>query len=1109
LYLNNEQDLLALETDQVTIKRVVNSQGQSDYYLNESRCRLKDIENILMDTGLGKNSYSIVGQGQVTSIINSKPEVLRQLFEESAGISKHKARKAETEKRLEENNSDLQRIADLISELKKQLPSLKEGAEKAREYKKLYSRLKKLEVNLLHDKWEQKKDELTELYSDYKDLQKQLEKHQKSFTQLNKKLEEKKQTLEKTEDALREKKDEYYTLKAKKEETKNKLDINREKQRALKRENEEKEGQLRKAKQRITKIQEEKEFLREKISQVKKNKQQQEEKLAHKEKEITEKKNTISELKAKIEKIRDKFLEDEDLEQLKSEKNKLEENIKFTKKRLKEITVNSKLKLQQTKKVLAEKEKLTKQLKAIKQKIASQKKQIEKGKQKRLQIAGHLDEIREKHEKIVQRFRDYNSRLDFLQEREKNYRGFYQGVKSILKNEDQFPGLIDVIAHILQVEKRLEKAVAAALGSRMQNIVVKTDRTARQGIEFLQSHNAGQATFLPLNMIQGYQINENNLGLKDIDGYIGIGSDLVSLSIEDNNLCKYLLGKIIFVQNMKVATRIAKKTNSKHKIVSLKGNIINPGGAMTGGSSKNRQQQFLERKREIQDLQEKISALEEKKEQTGKQLAQQQEKRATNKQKINEKSKKLQQLEMDKNSLQKDLENQKNEISRYHSTLQELIGEYQSQIKDLYQMQKKYKQRKKDLLVFDQDFAREKEKINNIKAEIAKKENELASYQEEKTAIKIEIATLEQKLKDLQQDIEDNKNTISNTQQKKETIKTRINEIAKKQKDLKEQEANLKTQIKEFKHQVQKAEKRIEELDEKSNRKKETVNNLEKKVEPARQKLESYKDNLHQMDLKISRIENSQQRRQEKLKEEYNFIPGKDSPAEKIEIDNYARVERKIKKLKKEINKLLPVNEAAIEEYEELKERVEYLTDQREDLLEARNSLKKVIDEIEKNMGQLFYETYIQVKEEFEDIFQELFAGGQAELKLTEPDDYLHTGVDIAAQPPGKQLKELSLLSGGERALTAIALVFAFLQVNPSPLYILDEIDAPLDDANLAKFTDFIERYSEIAQFIIITHRKYMMSRVDTLYGVTMEESGISRVLSLKLNEEGVKFARN
>lgn len=1101
LYLNNKNDILSIDDDRVKIAREVNKEGESDYILNGSICRLKDIKKLLMDTGLGTDSYSIVGQGQITSILNSKPQKLREFFEEAAGISKHKARKQEAEKRLEKTNQKLQRIKDLIRELEKQLSLLETSAQKAKKYKHLKNELSSLEINLLLDNWEKYDTELSKVKSDKLFLKNKLEEKDNQYNKQNNKLKKEKEELEKKENYLSTKRDNFYRLKTKKEEVNNKLNLLTEKRKGLIREKDSLFNHLDELKDNKQQLSSKKNNTLINFEKVKKEEKELEQKLLIKKDKFKTQEKKLRDKKEQLSSLQEHVMDDDgELKGLNTEVEKYKEKIKFNRNRIEDLSEQKRNFIIELEEKISHKKRVQSKLNELKREELDLEKKLKQYRQEASQQKEKLIQFKNDYEQLTDRLKQKKSRLTLLQDMENDYEGYYRGVKNILKNKNKFSGLIGVVADLFEVEEKYEQAIETVLGAKLQNIIVKDDHTARKGIKYLKKNKYGRATFLPLNMVKGREVNINKLGVKGIDGFLGLASDMVSCKSNLKKIKKYLLGRILVASNIDSGSKIAKTINSRLRIVSLDGDLINPGGAMTGGSSKNNNRGLLRRSRKIEKLKKDIDKLEkdiEIKKSKGLKIKNRAEA-------VEENIKKMQdclhQLELKKNNIINDLNNIKKENKQIRSRLiqsKQEINELKDEISNFKDAKNELKEK---ITLINNNYSRDKGKIEDWNKELNNIEERKEHISQEVTDLKVELASTVQKrenssdkLNNFQETIADNDNKIISTKNKVEEVEQKIKQIKEQKRELKEQKERLKTRL-------QKLNNECEQLNLAINKKKETVSKLEDKEEILRKEVNKLKDQLHKIDLKISRLENKKERNKEKLNEEYEIEPGEDN-VERINITNYKGIEKKIKELKNAINKLKPINLGAIEEFEELKERVEYLQSQEQDLIEAQNSIKKIITEIENKMGNLFFSTFKEVKGEFDSVFKKLFDGGKAKLKLVEPDNLLTTGVEISAQPPGKQLKKLSLMSGGERALTAIALVFAFLKVNPSPIYILDEIDAPLDDANVVRFARFIRKYSQYAQFIVITHRKDMMTRADTIYGITMEESGISKLVSLRMND--------
>lgn len=1100
LLLDNSDNLLPVDAGEIKITREVNQEGMSDYYINDSSCRLKDIQNLLLDSGLDTDSYAIVGQGQITSIINSRPGKLRELFEEAADILKHKKRKQESEKSLEKTERKLQRIKDLIWELEKQTAPLKKEKEKAIKYRRLKDRLRSLEVSLLLDRWERYSAELKSNQKDEDFLQKQLQEKKERYKIINKRFEEKKNKLNSLRESLEQKKDKLYSLKTKLKEMKNKNELLQEKHHGLDREKKnvsehrrdliKKKEQLRQKKDDTsTKIKNIKTYIDTEKERLKKLRQ----KLHVKENMADEKENSLNSLQKHV-------MNDGRLSKLKIETQRLAEKINNTRKKLNDLKKKKK-NLRNDMDMLEYKiSALEKKLITVREDIRSHNTLQQRLEDEYIKIVQKLKKEQQQEKEVKEKANRVTSRLEYIREREEGYEGYYRGVKNILSANEKFSGVIGTVADILLVEKKYETAVEAALGSRLQNIVVKEDKTARKCIKYLKKSNKGRATFLPLNMIRVSELPSEKK-LKNNKGFLGTANRLVSCRNNLEKIKNYLLGRILVASDLESAVNISRNINSRYKIVTLDGDIINPGGAISGGSQQKKGSELLGRKRIIEELTEKNKVIKRKLSSIQNRVKEIEDNLSRVKLARKKNTDVIQKLKLKANNLKNYLDNINHRFQEKKQGYEQVTAASKQKNQQLIQLQREKTGAKKEVAAIDSNQSRDKEKISSLEDTLQTLRQDIAKINEKITTNKVKLASRKEKLTNLQErrkelkyqlkqieiDLKNYLDTFDNLEQK-------INNIKEKQNNLAEKRSTTEIKLKEL-------ENRCFEIKEKISLREAKHQKLKEKTSSFQSKVSELKERLHKLELKQSRLKAKKESTLEHLQENYDLSPGEADSEMRIEIQDYGEIKKKIKELKNSISNLGEVNTGSIREYEELQERINFLYEQEQDLIEARDSLKKVISEIEEKMGEKFHTTYSQVKNEFENIFQKLFSGGKARLKLTEPDELLKTGVEISAQPPGKQLKKLSLMSGGERALTAIALVFAFLQVNPSPIYILDEIDAPLDDANVVRFSRFIREYSRSSQFLIITHRKQMMASVDTIYGVTMEESGISKLLSLQLEE--------
>lgn len=1106
LFFDNSDGILAVEGDELTLGREVDSDGKSDYLINGASCRLKDIEALLMDSGLGSDGYSIVGQGRIDSIIHSKADKLREFFEEAAGIMKHKSRKEDAEKRLENTQNDLNRIHDLFSELEKRREPLKNAAAKAKKFKKYKAELKDLELSLLNKKWQQLSEEFKVVAKDRNKAKKTMDEKESKYNSANYKLETKKDKLKLKKKEREENNSSYFQNQNKVNEINNNLNLLAERKKnylekksELKTEQEKVEAEiekkaelLAKSKENFAVINSDQKELKAKITELNNDLAELEAELQTAETAAAEKKEQIENFKSQI-RSNDSLLE------------RLGERVEITEQRLAEISeqksaLEAKIAAKtKEKRALSEKlEELKKELKnkaqliaEAKSELSSQKEALEKGKEELISLK--------------EDFQHCSSRLQLMEEMQENYEGYYNGVRAVLEKKDLFPELIDVVAEIVSVESEYEKALETALGAKSQNIIVENDAAAKKAVNYLKKQNKGRATFLPLNMINGSRLSDNYLSqLENYQGFKGLAVDLVDFPPRLENIFNYLLGQIVVSDNLDNAVAMAKGIKRSFRVVTQKGDVVYPGGAISGGSSTKNSRNLIGRSRKIEELKKEKAELKSRGEKLVGELKTLQKEikaqEAANSNEIEE----LQSLKLAENNQENQLQRLKEELSELKENLGSLAENYQ-ELKD------KITENKNTITA-------KKEQSQKLKAEIKTKEAEIKALKEKIAAKKAEIEQLQPELKELELDGARISEKRDNAREKLEEKEAQLNKLKNEAAETEKKIAAIDADLKRIKNREQSLNEKKEDLESealKLKKKKDELKQLVAELEAAvetreaeikaiQNSLNELKDEFHELDLNYNKLKSELQGIEKILEEDYNLKAEEINESELIEIkaEAEAEVEAKIKELKKKLNQLHPVNEAAVEEFKELKDRLDYLHEQQNDLKHARRSIELVIDDIEESMEKMFSQTFYKVKEKFAKVFKALFQGGKAELKLTEPDDMLTTGVEIQAQPPGKSLKRLSLLSGGERALTAIALIFAFIQVKPSPFYVLDEIDAPLDDVNIVRFASFIKRYAKVAQFIIITHRRYMMTEVESLYGVTMEKSGVSRLISLKLDQD-------
>ena len=1101
LYFDNTDRKLSVDSNEVRICRKVNEDGQSDYLLNGNVCRLKDIEEILMDTGMGKDAYSIVGQGKIDSILNSKPQKLRELFEEAAGISRYKMRKEEAEKRLDKTKHDLQRVKDLIWELDRQLTPIKKASEKARKYRRLKEEMGVLEINLFLDYWEKNNENIQSMQVKKEKLYNRIENLETELQNLDLSLKQKKEELEKEEEIIEELHDDYYQSRIKKEQAENNLKVLKERQQGLSREKKSLKQLLDELEEENNELLDQQERIDQRLDGVIKEDKEFSEKLARAQFQLNEQKDLLEKKRSELFSRRNSILnENVELQDLNTKLEKYREKGRYLELEIEKMVGKRKGVSSEIDDNVLEQEKLCKQINEISQEMEKARKKIatftEKERDTTEKISAREQKIKKKNDQLLK----YKSRLQVLKDMENDYQGYYRGVREIMKTDDEFPGIIGVVADLFNVEKEYELAIEIALGAAMQNIVVEDEKTARACVEFLKKHKAGRATFLPLDMITEKKLDVEKMGFNIREGILGIATDFVSSETRLTSVINNLLGRILLAKDLKSATAVARKLKSRLKIVTLDGEVINPGGSITGGSRTENGRRLLGRSREIEELQSNINILakeiSQKKECL---LSIEKELKGVNTAK-DESKYHLTNLEFQKNDLIKDLANYKKEQERLELELEKMDREFVKRHEELGEIDNHRQNLKQEIELANSDRTRGKDKVGDLEEELKEMEILEKEANRDIADLRVELATVKQKKENLLNEKNILHNQLKTNQEKMEKTAVKIKKFENKFVEMESREKELQEMKQNFVRKIEKSGEEYREKQKGFKEKEKGFTALQEKEHMFQEELNENRERHHKQELKITWMEDKTEQFYEKLVG-YGVKP-EEGIEERIEISNYTQTNRKIEEFRDAMESLEPVNEGAIQEYSDLKERLEYLENQQKDLLEARDSLVRIIRELEKTMGQMFKETFNMVRKEFERIFQELFDGGKARLELTETGDTLNTGIEIEAQPPGKQLKKLSLMSGGERALTAIALVFAFLQVNPSPIYILDEIDASLDDANVLRFALFIRKYSSSVQFLLVTHNKQMMTEADVIYGITMEEPGVSKLVSLRLDEE-------
>ncbi|AYF54781.1 chromosome segregation protein SMC [Clostridium botulinum] len=1103
LILDNSDGELPIEYSEVTIMRRLFRSGESEYYINNTRCRLKDIQELFMDTGIGKEGYSIIGQGKIEALLSGKPEERRSLLEEAAGIVKFKTRKQEAEKRLENTDQNLQRINDIFSTYEERLEPLREESEKAKAFLEISKKLKSKEVTLIlnninvsQQRIDSIKKEIEKSQSKLQEIIKEKDTYKQNAEKFNKQLEE--FELENNEKTKR-----YYDSKSRKQDILSENNILNERINNLTNSINKYKENLLQFKEKINSLIQEKLKQQQKLEELLRKQFSLEEDILKCEEIINErnesvKKQTdsISEMKSyQVELLSEISQKKNEVVILKNNINNLEGKVKETKASIEAYSNSIKINLSTIEVLKKETEKIDNKIKEYEEKIKNYKKEIIA---KNKLLHNNEDILKES----VSTYNKIEANSNALINLEKQHEGYNKSVKSLMQHidKDKIPNAKNktyILGEVIKVDKSFEIAIEIALGGSISNIITDNEIIAKELIKYLKQSNLGRATFLPLNIVKGKSINLSSK-VEKIDGYIGIASKLIKCHIKYINAIEYVLGRTLIAKNMDSALNIAKETNYGFKIVTLDGEVINPGGALTGGSLYHKNSNIIGRKREIQELKEKLKIYNKK---------------------INELNNNINKIKIDIKNMDEASVDLKDEIHYENLEKTKIIGRINAIDNETSKL-------KRDLNTSNNELILLKENLKTNLDILNKKEQKIYELDRLQNDNSLKIINLENKLKKQNEEINDKNKSIVSLKVKKAQIDESIINLEKEVKRLKEEVNNIN--ISTIEKDINKSTMEISIANDKINENINEVSKIDialckfeenfKEIELKRIKIKENikvnKDNLENIDIiynkfeknknsleiNLARNETEQQSILTKLNDEMELTYA-EALELKIENEDINKCKNDIEIYKSDIAKLGVVNLGAIQQYKELMEKYTFMKEQKEDLIQAKEELLNVVKEMTDKMKTVFHENFNKLRENFSETFRELFKGGKADLIL-ESGDELTSNIEINVQPPGKKLQNINLMSGGEKGLSAIALLFAILKMKPTPFCILDEIEAALDDSNVSRYSEFLRKFSSNTQFIIITHRKGSMEVGDVLYGVTMEEKGISKIVSVDLSKE-------
>lgn len=1098
--LDNADHKLPVDFEEVTVARRVYRSGESEYLLNGTPCRLKDVNELFYDTGIGKEGYSIIGQGQIERILNGKPEERRELFDEAAGIVKFKRRKATAQKKLEDERENLLRVNDILSELERQVAPLEKQANTAKIYLQKKEELKTYDVNMFLLEVERIEKEQSEVQKKYRIADDELKEANASYESTKAEYENLERAMESIEEEINATKDKLNNTSV----TRGKL-----------------EGQINVLKEQIHTAELTEEHLQSRLAVIEKEKNEkknqnaeyvrQEEKIRAGIAEISEKRTKaeaeLEEIQTAIAKCKESMENGKnEIITLLNNKASIQANRERYDTMLEQINIR---KAELTKRLLqrkseeADSEKLLLECKnAYKEAcdaIEAVKSSIQEMEEKERDWGRKKKEVTEQLEGIRIQYHKEQSRLESLKNIAERYDGYGNSIRKVMEQKEKEKGIIGVVADLIKVDKKYETAIEIALSGNIQNIVTEDESTAKRMIGFLKQNRLGRATFLPLTSVKGKDNSKNEKYLKE-EGILGFANKLVEADARYEGIMSYLLGRVLVADTIDHALSLAKKSQYSLHIVTLEGEYLSPGGSMAGGAFKN-SSNLLGRKREIEDLEKKLSQLVAE---IKADRVRMEEIKTAEALLVSDKEAeklKLQELFLKKNTAELNLkqeEEKQKESETVYAGLKRENEEIERQILEINSNKEQILTEIEAATKREEEIKTETEKLQNVLNEQAQIEDVAAKKVSE---IQLEEANYNQQAEFV----------IENTKRITAELKKLDEEVLEVQAQMKEATADVEKKT----NDIKEIEKTILASDDSHVDLENYLKDCQKKKEEMSteykgffQKREDISKHISELDKEVFRLNSQREKLEEALEyqnnymwEEYELTLHHAMTLRKKEDTSLPELKKKITTIKEEIRKLGDVNVNAIEDYKEILGRYEFLKGQHDDLIEAEKTLLGIIDDLDTGMRKQFTEKFAEIQHEFDKAFKELFGGGKGTLELVEGEDILECGIRIIAQPPGKKLQNMMQLSGGEKSLTAIALLFAIQNLKPSPFCLLDEIEAALDDSNVDRFAKYLHKLTKNTQFIVITHRRGTMNAADRLYGITMQEKGVSTLVSVNLIE--------
>ena len=1101
LTFDNEDRSLPSDYTEVAVTRRVFRTGESEYLLNGTACRLKDVVDLFRDTGIGRDGYSIVGQGRVGEILSQKSEDRRQVFEEAAGIVKYKARKSEAEKRLDNTEQNLSRIADIISELESRLEPLRLQSEDARKYLAMREEQKGLDLNVFLIRSERYQEKIAELRLTAENMRETLAQNEREQQALNERRESVQNQLSEREEKAAELRESLQALIQEVEAQEGQANVLRERLAASRREQARVEDEKRAAEEGETGMRRRIETLEGEIAREGEGVAAREERQAALDRALEEAEAAAARLETEAEDAKERVIRFmNDMGDVKSEQARLTALGEAIDRQLASLSAGA----EEDSRVAADLTRAVEDAEGVWDEENDRLKALNEAAREiseRTRRAGEeYERLTAESQKLLSIKQELGSRLKLLTEMQRDYEGYNLSVKQVLMEAERRggAGVHGVVASILHAPQRLERALDMVLGGTLQNVVVDRDEDAKAMIEYLKRNRYGRATFLPISSIRGRTLDMGERRLLSMPGCVGLASEMVTYDPIYRGIVENLLGRTVIAEDLNSGIAIQRAGRYQFRLVTLDGDVMHSGGSMTGGSVQSRMTSLLSREREITESAENMKKLTEKLAQAQNQLKKGEEERAALKKERAQLFDDVHQQEIAVTRAEDHLARAREELNGHtgraarvneaRAQLAEQKAEILSQLDALGQRRETTEDEGEAL----------RKKAQALQTSLSEKRVALNAQRQEVGDARVALATAKRGFEALKQDL------VRLNAQKGDAARV-LAEAAESLLALacrlKADEEALTTEegrLELARRGLNGAREDFQRADESRLKAQTELKEISESAERLRVATEEFTDRSHRAEMALSRAENDLEQMTARIWEDYQLTYEGAEPFRDPDF-KLAESEKRLNTLRAAIRAMGPVNVSAMDEYRETSERYTELSAQRDDLERAKNDLLGIISELTGKMETQFRAQFEQLDVYFRQTFTELFGGGRAELRLEDPKDALNTGIEIVAQPPGKKLQMLSLLSGGERALTAIAILFAMLKLKPTPFCILDEIEAALDDANIDNFAEYLQTYSTKTQFVVVTHRKGTMSRCDALYGVAMEEKGVSKLMSVKL----------